>query len=56
MVHRSVQIATERVENGSGKLELADSDFKLAMDEMKQFSEGSAGQIIGFFSPRVEKD
>ena len=55
-VHRSVQIATERVENGADVLELEDSDFKLAMDEMKQFSEGTAGQIIGFFSPSAEKD
>ncbi|MGI9414503.1 MAG: AAA family ATPase [Hyphomicrobiales bacterium] len=55
-VHRSVQIATERVANGADTLELDDSDFSLAMDEMKQFSEGTAGQIIGFFSPRAEKD
>ena len=48
-VHRSVQIATERLDGSGETLRLRDDDFAVAMDEMKSFVEGSAGQIIGFF-------
>jgi len=47
-VHRSVQIASERLQGGDGDLELRNDDFRTAMDEMKRFSEGSTGQILGF--------
>ena len=48
-VHRSVQLATERLDGNGAQLRLRDDDFSVAMDEMKSFVEGSAGQIIGFF-------
>jgi AAA+ superfamily predicted ATPase len=47
-VHRSVQIATERLGVGQDKLELSNEDFRKAMKEMRRFSEGSTGRIIGF--------
>ena len=47
-VHRAVQIGTERVSEAVGKLELRDDDFTHAMKEMRRFSEGSTGKIIGF--------
>lgn len=50
-VHRSVQIASERVSAAGQALQLRDEDFVTAMQEMKSFVEGSAGQIIGFFRP-----
>lgn len=50
-VHRSVQIATERLTDENTELVLLDEDFSAAMEEMKSFVEGSAGQIIGFFQP-----
>lgn len=47
-VHRAVQIATERINSVDGKLELRNDDFHAALAEMRQFSEGSTGRIIGF--------
>ncbi len=48
-VHRSVQIASERIDGAGQELHLQDNDFTVAMQEMRSFVEGSAGQIIGFF-------
>ncbi len=47
-VHRSVQISLEHSDDGNPELELRNEDFSQAMDEMKKFSEGSTGRIIGF--------
>ena len=47
-VHRSVQIAVERLGAEQDKLELRNEDFRKAMNEMRRFSEGSTGRIIGF--------
>lgn len=47
-VHRSVQIASERLEKGRDELQLTDEDFREAMREIRRFSEGSTGRIIGF--------
>ena len=47
-VHRATQIATERLESGEDELSLQLPDFSEAMDEMKQYSSGSTGQIVGF--------
>lgn len=49
--HRAVQIALERLDQSDSELELQNDDFHHAMDEMKRFSEGSTGKIIGFHSP-----
>jgi ATP-dependent 26S proteasome regulatory subunit len=49
-VHRSVQIALERMTHESMTLQLTKNDFHLAMREMKRFSEGETGKIIGFQS------
>ena len=49
-VHRTVQIASERLDQSDSPLELRDDDFRQAMDEMRRFSEGSTGRIIGFHS------
>ena len=51
-VHRSVQISLEHSGDGSAELELRNEDFSRAMDEMKKFSEGSTGRIIGFHASR----
>ena len=50
-VHRSVQIALERLGDENQELELRNDDFSRAMEEMKKFSEGSTGRIIGFHAP-----
>jgi SpoVK/Ycf46/Vps4 family AAA+-type ATPase len=50
-VHRAVQIASERLEQGGPTLELRNDDFRHALDEMRRFSEGSTGRIIGFHGP-----
>ena len=50
-VHRSVQIALERLGDENQELELRNDDFSRAMEEMKKFSEGSTGRIIGFRAP-----
>lgn len=47
-VHRAVQIALERPGGGDQTLALENDDFSRAMTEMKKFSEGSTGRIIGF--------
>jgi SpoVK/Ycf46/Vps4 family AAA+-type ATPase len=47
-VHRSVQIASERSHAQPSGVELRNDDFSAAMAEMKRFSEGSTGRIIGF--------
>lgn len=49
-VHRTVQIASERLDRSDSALGLRDDDFRQAMDEMRRFSEGSTGRIIGFHS------
>ena len=52
-VHRSVQIATERLSTADERARLCTDDFRKAVDEMTRFSEGSTGQIIGFVRPAV---
>jgi len=47
-VHRAVQIAVERLDSVHEGLELRNEDFHTALAEMRQFSEGSTGRIIGF--------
>jgi hypothetical protein len=50
-VHRAVQIGLERLDQAGPALELRNDDFRHAMDEMRRFSEGSTGRIIGFHGP-----
>ena len=50
--HRAVQIATTRLTGQDEALGLRDEDFMEALEEMKLFSEGTAGNIIGFRSGR----
>jgi SpoVK/Ycf46/Vps4 family AAA+-type ATPase len=47
-VHRAVQMATERLAEASEHLALCNGDFEGALREMRRFSEGSTGKIIGF--------
>lgn len=47
-VHRSVQIALEHLTTSQAQLELRHEDFRDAMQEMRRFSEGTTGRIIGF--------
>jgi SpoVK/Ycf46/Vps4 family AAA+-type ATPase len=47
-VHRAVQMATERLGDAGEGLDLRGDDFDAALREMRRFSEGSAGRIIGF--------
>ena len=47
-VHRSVQIASERLETEREELQLTNGDFREAVREIRRFSEGSTGRIIGF--------
>ena len=47
-VHRAVQIAVERLEGGDAPLRLRNEDFDSAFVEMRRFSGGSTGRIIGF--------
>ena len=49
-VHRAVQIASERIAADDKIIELRDEDFSTAMREMRKFSEGETGRIIGFHS------
>lgn len=49
-VHRSVQIACERVQSMDQTLDLTNDDFAAAMSEIRKFSEGDTGRIIGFHS------
>ena len=46
--HRAIQIACERLDSDDQKAALTNQDFKVAMDEMRQFLDGSDGKIIGF--------
>ncbi|MFQ5774931.1 MAG: AAA family ATPase [Kiloniellaceae bacterium] len=50
-VHRSVQIACERLDDEATPVDLCNEDFRKALVEMKRFSEGSTGRIIGFHGP-----
>ena len=47
-VHRSVQIATERLAGAHQSPELREADFDAALSEMRRFSEGTTGRIVGF--------
>jgi len=47
-IHRTAQIATERIEAEGMKLKLLTEDFEEAYAEMRRYTEGSSGQIIGF--------
>jgi hypothetical protein len=47
-VHRAVQIATERLSGGDTRAKLRTADFVGALSEMKRFTQGSTGRIIGF--------
>jgi len=47
-VHRAVQMATERLATGPGTITLRTEDFRHAMEEMKRYSTGTTGRIIGF--------
>jgi hypothetical protein len=47
-VHRSVQIALERMGELTQGVGLSNEDLRHAMSEMRKFSEGSTGRIIGF--------
>jgi len=47
-VHRSVQFALERLEESQPDIELLNEDFRRAMSEMRKFSQGETGRIIGF--------
>jgi hypothetical protein len=47
-VHRSVQFATERIASSGQGLQLTRDDFGAVMGEMRKFSEGETGRIIGF--------
>lgn len=47
-VHRSVQIASERLQTEREELQLTNEDFREAVREIRRFSEGSTGRIIGF--------
>ena len=53
-VHRSVQIATERLKSTKSKLVLKDKDFSDAIAEMKDFEDESAGRILGFYTPKTQ--
>ena len=47
-VHRAVQFAVERVDEESQPIELKNADFDASIDEMKRYSPGTTGRIIGF--------
>lgn len=49
-VHRAVQISSERLQEGSSTVQLHDQDFEAALNEMRKFSGGSTGKIIGFYA------
>ena len=48
-VHRAVQIATERIVEGTENLELRTEDFDVALREARSSREGT--KIIGFLEP-----
>lgn len=47
-VCRAVQVALERLTTSQAQLELCQEDFRTALQEMRRFSEGATGRIIGF--------
>lgn len=47
-IHRTVQIATERLEDKDAKVVLTTEDFRAAHLEMRRFTDESSGRIIGF--------
>ena len=51
-IHRSVQIACERLDDEGKKADLRNADFETALSEMSSFLEGSDGRIIGFVGLR----
>jgi len=50
-VHRAVQMATERLDAPEDELDMTTADFEAAFMEMRRFSEGSTGRIVGFLGP-----
>jgi hypothetical protein len=57
-VHRAVQIAVEHLATDYEQLTLCNDDFRCAMREMRRFSEGTTGRIIGFhgMTPELASD
>jgi len=55
-VHRAVQIATERLASGAGPLTLRTGDFQDAISEMKRYTPGTTGRIIGFHADGLATD
>jgi len=49
-MHRSIQVATERLKAKDSAIDLCTEDSWVAMREMRKFSEGETGRIIGFHS------
>ena len=49
-VHRSVQIASLRLDGGPDSLRLKTSDFQISLKEMRSYADESAEKIIGFRS------
>ncbi len=47
-MHRSVQIACERLDSPNDRAKLSDEDFSAAMAEMRSFLDGTDGKIVGF--------
>jgi SpoVK/Ycf46/Vps4 family AAA+-type ATPase len=47
-VYRAVQMALERLPTSHAQLALCQEDFRSALQEMRRFSEGVTGRIIGF--------
>jgi len=47
-IHRTVQIATERIQDDHSRVALTTEDFRAAFEEMKRFTDESSGRIIGF--------
>jgi SpoVK/Ycf46/Vps4 family AAA+-type ATPase len=49
-VHRAGQIAIERLADADHRPELRDAEFDCALREMRRFSEGATGRIVGFLN------
>jgi SpoVK/Ycf46/Vps4 family AAA+-type ATPase len=47
-VHRAVQVASERMSGAGDELGLRTADFESSLREMRAYSTGSTGRIIGF--------
>ena len=47
-VYRSVQVALECVRDADTALRLTNDNFHVAFEEMRRFSQGTTGRIIGF--------